>query len=339
MKYIFRTDGNEKIGLGHVMRCLTVADALSDYNEKKDILFMCSDASSARIVSNKGFKAEILNTNYQNMEMEIPIWEKLGINQPVIIVDSYYVTKNYLRKLREFGKVIFFDDLQEVSYPVDIVINYNAFADPEQYGILYNDEKTQCYLGSMYIPIRAEFQDVEYVTGINVKNVLITTGGGDIDNIAQNIYNSLEGINRDVVFHLVSGAFSRHFKELKSLEKDRDNLIVYHDVKNMARIMMNCDLAITAGGSTIYELAAIGVPIICFSYAKNQEKLVKYIGTNVAGYVGAYDKDPEGTINKMQEMFEVISKSIEIRRNFSEKEKKLADGKGADRIAQILIKR
>lgn len=101
--------------------------------------------------------------------------------------------------------------------------------------------------------------------------------------------------------------------------------------------MRNCDIAITAGGTTIYELAATGVPFLCFSYAKNQEALTEYISrTEIAGYCGAFHHNPAETLGKMRQMMDELTANASIRRKMHEKERKMVDGLGAVRIARLL---
>ncbi len=334
--YIIRADGNAKIGVGHLMRCLTIADAMLSYIDKSDICFFCSDELSANTVKNRGYEAYVLNTDYREMEQELPAWERLKITGATILVDSYFVTDRYLEGLRVYGKVILMDDMQERAYPVDAVINYNIFAEPEQYNLLYGNEAGR-FIGSAYIPVREQFLTKKCVIRDNVSNVLITTGGGDIENIAGQIFAHLASDNHEIHFHVISGVFNPYYEALKRLEAQKNNFHVYHDVKNMAELMLKCDTAITAGGSTIYELAALGLPFICFSYAENQEQLVQYIGSrDIAGYAGSYNKDKEAMLHKMKKLFAELCSSMEIRQEYSSKELQMVDGKGADRIARIL---
>ena len=119
--------------------------------------------------------------------------------------------------------------------------------------------------------------------------------------------------------------------------KEYGNVQVYHDVKNMAELMARCDLAVTAGGTTIYELSTLGVPFVCFSYAENQEKLTEYIGDRqIAGYGGAYHKDACGTLEGIAKQINELKKNSALRKEYSEKERKLVDGEGAKRIARII---
>lgn len=337
--YIFRADGNAKIGAGHLMRCLTVAEALAEKaGSKEEICFVCADQQSGEAVKAAGFRVQVFNTDYRRMEEELLLWNVFGRDNR-ILVDSYYVTDAYLEKLRQFGKVFLLDDMSEHAYPVDGVINYNAFAKEAAYQRLYADSETgiqtKCYIGSKYVPVRRQFLNREYGVGEAVKDVLITTGGGDLDNIAGEMLQSIyrEGID----FHVVTGRFNPHLEELKKLEKTQKGVHIYHDVKDMAELMQRCDMAITAGGTTIYELAVLGIPFLCFSYARNQEALAEYIGTNqIAGYLGKYHQNQEEVLRNLQKLFAEYCADRSLREMCYNRERTMIDGNGASRLAEIL---
>lgn len=333
---IIRADGNAKIGAGHLMRCLTIAAEC-----KEEVIFFCADRESADFAIERGAKAKVLHSDYQNLESEFPEGAKspwdlwITSKENTILVDSYYVTDAYLERLKQYGKVVLMDDLQEHTYPVDGVINYNVFASEEKYHSLYAGKDTACYLGGKYVPVRKQFQDAPYIVRNQVKQVLITTGGGDVDNIAGQIWEAI--YRKDLIFHVLVGRFSPHFEKWQQLAKNHENLQIHFDVKDMASLMEACDLAITAGGSTIYELSAVGVPFICFSYAKNQEALVEYVGEQkIAGSAGAWHLDREACLKKLQELFGQLCTDIRMRENYFKKERILIDGLGAERIAEVL---
>ncbi len=342
--YVIRADGNAKIGAGHLMRCLTIAEALAQkLGDKRQICFVCADALSAAMVENAGFSVKVFDTDYRDMESELPKWNKLFQQKElqlsdchVILVDSYHVTDAYLKQLRSFGKVCLMDDLQEHAYPVDMVINYNAFAEESIYCRLYGDTHTEYVIGSAYVPVRQQFFNRKYTVTETVKNVLITTGGGDQDNIAGTILKTIYG--EDMDFHIVTGRYNPHWEGLKEMERTLPGIHVYHNVSNMASLMGKCDMAVTAGGTTIYELASIGVPFLCFSYAENQEALTEYIGRNqIAGFLGAYHLHRETVFQKLQELFGQFCNSYELRKACYRKEREMIDGKGAQRLAEKLI--
>ncbi|MBQ2802390.1 MAG: UDP-2,4-diacetamido-2,4,6-trideoxy-beta-L-altropyranose hydrolase [Lachnospiraceae bacterium] len=337
--YIVRADGNARIGAGHLMRCLTIAEAMVRLSvDKKEIIFVCADEFSAELARGYGFEAKVLGSDYQKPEEELPRWEALLLTQAgnTILVDSYYVTEEYLKQLRRFGRVFLMDDLQECSFPVDGVINYNAFADKAVYQKLYQQTKAKCYVGSSYVPIRPQFLQRTYQVKEKVRHIMITTGGGDQNNIAGAILQCIYQENKE--YHLVVGKYNPHKNTLEEWAATHKGVHIYYDVKDMAGLMARCDLAITAGGTTIYELAAIGVPLICFSYAKNQEALTEYIGSkNIAGYAGAYHSEQEATLEKLKCLVQEFNSSKEKRQCCHVKEKQLIDGLGAERLAKVLM--
>lgn len=332
---LIRADGNAGIGAGHLMRCLTIAEALEN---KAQVGFVCADRDSAELAMSKGFDAYVWGTDYKHMEQELPLWEQLfdgNLRNRKILVDSYYVTNVYLEGLQTYGQVILLDDMCKRPWNVDKLINYNAFATIEMYDSLNSPYKTQYYVGGRYIPIRKEFCGKDYQPKEHAENILITTGGGDCDNIAGQILDNIR--DTSCTFHVVTGRFNPHYDELLKRSKEYGNVQVYHDVKNMAELMARCDLAVTAGGTTIYELSTLGVPFVCFSYAENQEKLTEYIGDRqIAGYGGAYHKDACGTLEGIAKQINELKKNSALRKEYSEKERKLVDGEGAKRIARII---
>lgn len=371
--FIIRADGNAKIGAGHLMRCMTIAEALRELlcrdagsKAKDEIVFVCADVDSARLVEEHGFAVKVLHTDYRMMEQELPEWEKLykelvqgakgsdGTHKisSVILIDSYYVTDSYLKQLKKCMagfSLVMMDDMQEQAYPADAVVNYNVFADREVYHKLYAAEQsnTALYLGNRYVPIRRQFFNRPYQVAKKVKSVLITTGGGDVDNIAGRILKALleaEKVEKNGIlseklnYDLILGRFCPKLQEMMELAAENPCIHIHHDVQDMVALMQECDLAITAGGSTIYELAAVGIPLICFSYAKNQELLTEYIGREkIAGFAGAYHKAPDAVIIEIKRLFVEFCGDADKRNKCYLNERQLVDGLGAERLAQEVL--
>ncbi len=364
--FIIRADGNAKIGAGHLMRCMTIAEALKgllcrDAGSKAEdeIVFVCADVDSARLVEEHGFAAKVLHTDYRMMEQELPEWEKFykefvqetdqsggPYKKPhVILIDSYYVTDSYLMQLKKCMagfSLVMMDDMQEHAYPADAVVNYNVSAEREVYHKLYaaGQSNTALYLGNRYVPVRKQFFNRPYQVAKKVKSVLITTGGGDVDNIAGRILKALLEVDKTekLNYNLILGRFYPKLQEMLELAAENPCIHIHHDVQDMATLMQECDLAITAGGSTIYELAAVGIPLICFSYAKNQELLTEYIGREkIAGFAGAYHKAPDAVITEIKRLFVEFCGDADKRNICYLNERQLVDGLGAERLAQEVL--
>lgn len=335
--FIVRADGNARIGAGHLMRCLTIAEEVRKLPDAPEILVLCADSDSAKMAAERGFVTGVFHTDYKQLEEELPLWQKWITEETnTILVDSYHVTDRYLESLGEFGKVCIMDDFQKHPYPVDMVINYNVSAQSTIYRMLYTGQgHTEFCLGGDYAPLREQFQNVDYRVKEKVEQVLVTTGAGDADNIAGVIVDRL--YREDLTYHVLVGRFSPHLEGWIKRSKECANIKVHFDVQDMAGLMAQCDLAVTAGGSTVYELSAVGVPYIAFSYATNQELLVDYVGAQkVAKSAGAWHHDASGTLDKLEEAFEELRGSFDLRKACFEKERNLVDGLGAGRLAKRL---
>lgn len=343
--FLIRADGNAEIGAGHLMRCLTIADELRRHMDGGEILFICADRQSAELARNRGYEAFVLGSDPHDMEAELPAWSRVpDIHKSAnnILVDSYFVTEYYLRTIRKYGAVTLLDDMGAERFHVDRIINYNAFADRGQYEKLYRGSGTELILGSAYVPVRPQFRETSYRVREKAENILITAGGGDIDNIAGRILKALQetaaGITAEKLnYHMIIGRFSPCYEEMKALEGLSANVRIYHDVQDMAGLMSQCELAITAGGSTVYELAAMGVPFICFSYAENQEMITEYLDREEIAYsAGKYHKDPEAVLKRIAEQAIALVRDYGKRCDCFFRERKLTDGMGAERLAGIL---
>ncbi len=168
---LFRADANSSIGMGHVMRCLSIADAISSITSfptiitgKRDIKFVLADESVADLIKSRGYEPIILHTDYSHMESEIEAWNILSdsIDADLIIVDSYFVTADYLSFLRDnIGFTAYIDDVLSFPYPTDILVAYNAYATEESYHELYQSrEEPELIIGPSFAPLRSMFQGV-----------------------------------------------------------------------------------------------------------------------------------------------------------------------------------
>ena len=361
----------------------------TDYQKMETELAILVEILKEKVPGTECMKADPLPAESKRETAETFLEQKAGEGAEaalmkrhnILVVDSYYVTEKYLKAVSRLASVLLLDDMGERAWPVDGILNYNAFAEPEYYRSLYAAaSKEPLYgIGSSFVPLRSQFQNVPYKIRETVQNVLITTGGGDSDNIAGQIWENL--YQEDVAYHVVIGRFNPYFswweekeaecskkpeclvtnafqkekqvkaamcgKELEcpdaSVIQDQKpgeaaacRLYLHTDVQDMAGLMAQCDLAVTAGGTTIYELAAVGVPFLCFSYAENQEALTEYIGRKqIAGYCGAWHKGKEAVLEALKTQM-AVCRSKAVREHMSWEEKRMTDGDGAARCVELI---
>lgn len=341
-----RADGNNKIGLGHIMRCLTIAKALKKQGE--DAVFILADAHCRDLVAENGFRYCILNSKYDVMEDEaeqlISVIKEHGIKK--LLLDSYFVTSLYLQELRREVTTFYLDDVNAFEYPVDAVINYNVFADAKQYPYALapdaekgcNAGKTSLLAGPCYAPVREEFGICYKGAAAEVKDIFLSLGGSDAFNLSAKIVTSLRK-KLDCNIHVVCGPFNIYKEELRALAKGESGVYVHENVKEMWLLMQQCDLAISAAGSTMYELSVAGLPVVTFSFVENQRKIAEGFDREGAGIsVGHYQ--PETEEEFMERLIYCVNTLVndkKMREELSDRAVALVDGKGAGRIAKAVI--
>ncbi len=335
--FIIRADANPSLGMGHIMRCLSIADSIKDNG--KDIVFILADNSIERLITSRGYDAIILHTNYKRMESELDSWPELSSN--AVIVDSYYVTPDYLNKLkRKIGKskLIYIDDLATFAYPVDILVNYNVYGPDLNYSHIYSMAKTttpKLLLGPKYTPLRTMFRGVEKNRiHKTVKNVLVSTGGSDPAHIALSLITSEP---KGFTFHFLVGALNQDKETIKRLSELYPNIIIHENVSDMRSLISSCDIAISAAGSTLYEICACGVPLITYSLADNQipgANAFEELG--LAVNIGDI-RDVGDSEAKIITSLEMLSVNYKMRAAMGKRMQKMIDGFGADRIAKAIV--
>lgn len=339
-----RADGNAETGTGHLMRCLTIAEKV-----KTQVLFLCADALSAEFVRARGRQSLVLGEEaFSEAESEklAALLRDRSADGDCLLIDSYMATPAYVEALNGCIKTACMDDMGREVYPVDIVINYNAFADREAYTALYSKvgmKMPRLLIGSEYIPVREAFHNKNFSVKEKPDSLLLTTGGGDADNLAGGILQRLlkEPSLRGLQMHVVSGAFNPHYAALCKLAEEHENVTLYRNVQDMAALIASCDMAVTAGGSTVYELCALGVPFVCFSYAENQDALIRFVAEQdialSAGILtGRKEADRRCLEEKICRLIAELAASRERREKYSGRERGLVDGNGALRLAKAL---
>ena len=337
----FRADGNAKIGSGHIMRCLSIADALK--RKYKDSLFVLADKAFQPLIEERGYGTYILDSDYRDMNNELCNMKKaIALYHPeMIIADSYYVTNNYLQELKEISHLVYIDDLAAFAYPVDVLVNYNVYGPEVAYKSLYLKEKVtlpKLVLGMRYAPLREMFRNIpKRKQNKTVEDVLISTGGADTIHLALKLVQHIAENNYSQRFHFLVGAMNSDYDDIINTASKHNNIFIHHSVKDMKTLISSCDLAISAAGSTTYEISACGVPMLIYVLADNQipgaETLSK-LGLAVS-CGDLRDKDNAAEI--LMGSVDRVAKDFMLRKQIGEKMQGLIDGIGADRLVEIML--
>ncbi|MBO4882976.1 MAG: UDP-2,4-diacetamido-2,4,6-trideoxy-beta-L-altropyranose hydrolase [Lachnospiraceae bacterium] len=327
-----RADMNSEISTGHVMRCLSVADAAKRMGKKA--VFITADDQAKDLIEGRGHKCIVLGSEWNDLDKEIPALEKVIAEEKIerLLIDHYSVTEEYLRKVNSLTEVIYLDDLKAFDYPVSAIVCYAVYGED-----LYRDKdpEKKYYLGCDYAPLREAFENADpKKIKERPENILIMTGGSDPYDIAE---KTLQALSPDE-FKSVSvlcGRFSGKKEKLEALYGKMSNVHILPFAERIWELYEETDVAISAGGSSLYELASMGVPVITYSFADNQIPNVSSFDRK--GFMpcagDARTEDIYSNIAKFLDEYRPAKKRKEI----SEKLMNLVDGKGAERLAKALL--
>ncbi|MEF9951700.1 MAG: UDP-2,4-diacetamido-2,4,6-trideoxy-beta-L-altropyranose hydrolase [Clostridium sp.] len=336
-----RVDSNEVIATGHLMRCLVIANKLRIIGE--ECVFVVSDSKSFEIIEKWGFNYICLNSEWDKIDDELDSFIKLikAYNVKKVIIDSYYISEKYLSTLKKYVKLIYLDDINKFKYPVNMIINYSDTYKRFNYDDIYKDEDIVFLSGYQYVPLRDEFDGIEVCIREDIKEVIFTVGGSDNLNITNMFIEEIAKLetNKDIIFNIVVGRVNKNISLINKIVEGLQNVKVFSNISNMSDLIRKCDLAITAGGTTILEMCACKIPTIGISIADNQREGMAVLREKEAIiYAGDALEDKYKVINTINYNIELLKDSVEVRKRLSTNMGNILDGKGASRIASEIHK-
>lgn len=360
MNVAFRTDASLQIGTGHVMRCLTLADALQVAGAH--CYFICRKHPGNLIaqIRQRGFMVrelpadiEVLVTDELATEAQsiYAAWlganwatdaaqTKVGVGAAAVdwlIVDHYAIDARWEQALRpSCRKLMVIDDLANRPHHCDILLDQNYGSMQEQYLKLVPDY-CKMLVGSNYALLRPEFSkwrefSLKRRKSPEFKKLLITLGGVDPDNITGEILNQLKQSNlpKDIEITVILGANAPHLTNVQTLAQTMGyKTIVKANVSNMAEIIANADLAIGAAGTTTWERCSLGLPTLLLGISQNQVQAKKTFRSLGFTFIDLYSDDPNKGVEIFAEInyLDLINQKVNI----------TIDGKGASRVVEHIF--
>lgn len=325
MKIKFFTEGGKKIGMGHLTRCLSLCQAFEE--KGRECLFVVKGGDEVRQIVHKPMKLLDWVNNIDDFESELD-------NCDVVVIDSYSAEPKHYQLVCEKVKYrLFIDDFSRIEYPCGIVLNGSIYAKdinyPKKSGIIY-------LLGTEYTPLRKAFWDVEdKIIRDKVEKVLISFGGDDSKNMTPKVVKLLEENFPELEKLVVVGAGFVNKEEIYAFSSKGVKIYENLSAEEMKSLMLDADVAVSAGGQTTYELARIGVPSILVAVADNQLMNCKgWEKVGFAKYAGWWEdgKAFENLIYYLKNL-----QNFEIRYKMSNIGRSLVDGQGARMVANEII--
>lgn len=331
---LFRADGNPQLGSGHIMRCLSLADVFRDMGQ--NAVFVTADDWFLETIQKRGYSSIVLHTKYDRMEDELgALLPLLRENCPrCILLDSYYVTPEYMVAIKSEFPLVYIDDLNMFDYPADLIINYMLYADKLDY------PKNKDYLlGPQYALLRKGFQNVpRRRVSAQVSHVLLSTGGADWERVALQCVQYLrDRPSNGITYHVVLGAMNRDAAEIELLADRCAHIVLYRNVSDMRSLMLQCDAAVSAGGTTLFELCACGIPTVTYILADNQiMNAAAFEKAELMLCAGDIRNDGQFAV-RIFERLETLVRDRSLRLRMTERMQELMDGNGAIRLAKSIL--
>ncbi len=342
VRVAIRADGSPDIGMGHIIRSLSLAKAFR--NQGANVHFLSLFMQGIERIEQEGFAAKGFMP-VTAPDRTIPacasetdcLAQELKANPvDILVIDSYNVTEEYFLKVKPLVKiVVYIDDMNKFIYPVDILLNGNITG--QYMGYKKYTESEIMLLGLRYNLIRDEFLGLaDKKINKEINNIMVTTGGSDPYNLSCELVKGIMEIPEfsNVYINVIVGGAFKEKDRLLALSENYDRVVLHENASNIASIMLQADIAVSAGGSTLYELCACGTPTLAFVMADNQEFLVEKM--NELGYIkslGWYTS----MIYKIEEVLNGLAQDYELRKRMSVKGRSLVDAKGTGRAASAIL--
>jgi len=314
MRIIFRVDASLEIGIGHVMRCLTLADALSEKGEEVEFICRNHEGNLIPYIRSKKYRVHVLDTlaiiNPVSHKAANEVVDQLfhadwlgasqdndaneckhilqNINPYWLVVDHYAIDKTWQLKLTgTYEKLMVIDDLADRHHICDLLLDQTYGRITDEYLELVPNH-CNLLLGSEYALLRPEFAEwrefsLKRRMQPEFKKLLITMGGVDPDNMTGLVLDALKicDLPKDLKITVVMGETAPHVKAVTALAESMPyQTKVNVNVEDMAEVMANTDLAIGAAGSTTWERCCLGLPTITVILAENQKKIGQVLFSN-----------------------------------------------------------
>ncbi|WP_373515396.1 UDP-2,4-diacetamido-2,4,6-trideoxy-beta-L-altropyranose hydrolase [Persicitalea sp.] len=276
----FRADGNSKIGLGHVTRCLALADMLTGYFQGAFLVQNPTDELAAQIREHHTLISLPETSDYLAEAREVS--QKYLSADNTVVLDGYEFRTEYQRIIQSSGtKLVCIDDLYAWHFVADAVINQAGGIEATEYS---RESYTKLYLGPAYALLRQPFLAAarRRLPLTDRDGLFVCFGGADPENLTSRVVKAAVKANWTGKIIAVTGSASARGKELASLRQTVPALEVHSsvDAAKMVSLMQQCVVAVAPASGISYEISSVGMYFITGHYVDNQKYLYRFLVEN-----------------------------------------------------------
>jgi UDP-2,4-diacetamido-2,4,6-trideoxy-beta-L-altropyranose hydrolase len=330
-----------QVGTGHVMRCLALAQAWKRAGGAVTFLVREGLPEIEERIRMEGVALEMLPEDF-GPSPEAFVRAMLGTGATLAVLDGYSFGASEQAALSGAGiRVLTLDDYGHATdYPVQWVLNQNAYAAPAMYARMNAD--TRLLLGPAYALLRDEFLPWaawKRTIPDRARKILVTIGGSDPDNASAQILSSLELLDRkDLEVVLVVGSANPHWKDVQAAsERCSVPVRVARAVQDMPALMAWADAAVAGAGVTSYELCYMGLPSLLLIVAENQRRTAERLSQ--LGAAANAGTTREFRVEAFASQLQALIESSKRREAMSLIARELVDGLGSERVRAALLDR
>lgn len=336
---LFRCDASPQLGLGHLIRCRALAYALRKQGQQ------CMMVGPPKIYMNaEDTKLFVVweTLKWESVEADARCVAALveHFSAAILVLDDYRVDVDYQLLLRSRGlRWLQFETRTDRAIWADIVLNANPAVNSKEYASVLCNPNTKLLLGPHFAMLRPEFSDINLKKyNPHIARVMVTFGGGDDLGLTLFVLATLLPVTpKHIEFVVMSGECNPRNSEITSWIQDNgeSRVIIEINPRNVASLIVSCDLAIMAGGSTIYEAACCGLNMILIATAENQINQSNAWGMRMGiKYLGLKD---DVSSDKLLDAFFLFYNNKNMY-EISNKNEMTVDSKGAERVCESILK-
>lgn len=359
-QFVFRVDSADVIGSGHVMRCLTLADALAA--READVHFICRPHPRhlGHLITQRGYPVHWLPAAGNNLiKTSTDTWFGCSIHQDAdetaavisearlapdwLILDHYALTAEWEARFAAIAPRMVFDDLADRKRDCELLLNQNMGAQLADYYELLPKEN-EALLGPEYALLRPQFgrmreQALRKRQQMDtVQTILISLGGMDMENLSSRLIEWLNDMPSKLFITVILSSSAPNVERVKKVaEASHHDVDVQSDVMNVAELMLLSDLAIGAAGSSSWERCSMGLPTMQIVTAANQRFVAERLAS--AGAVRNLGDADRLTQPKLLDTLQELMDEPALLKTLSNHAAAICDGMGTERVVDRLWRR
>jgi UDP-2,4-diacetamido-2,4,6-trideoxy-beta-L-altropyranose hydrolase len=332
-------DSGPRIGGGHVMRCLTLARALIQRGAACAFAATPSTQDILRAFAPPDIQVFPVLDDADGAPQAAAAWADTFAADWVLL-DHYGLNADQEAALRQARRLAVFDDLADRPRAADLVVNSAYGCTPAAYdGLL--PPAAVVLTGPAYAPVRPEFSHHRPAAlahrreGGHLRHLLISLGLTDVEGITGRVVAAVRPLLGDMILDVVLGAQAPSLSALCAAAKTDPHLRLHIDSHAMAELTASADIAIGAGGSSVWERCALGLPAVTVILADNQRPMAQAM--TAAGLTLSVDANAPDFEPCLIQALQSLTSDAALRRSISEKAAAACDGLGADRVAEAML--